>query len=98
MSSSTLIEKKSGEKIAVEMKFDAWMATTDTIASITNVTSEVCSGGTSDLVITANSIDGQSVLFFVAGGTEGLRYKILVTIVSSTGEILIGDGILVVKE
>lgn len=94
--SDIIITKKAGEKLAVAMDFSADMGSTATISAITSVTSVVCNGGVGDLLLTEEEVAGQSVNFFVAGGTAGLRYEVRVTITTSEGETLIGDGILVV--
>lgn len=98
LSASNNITKKSGEKIAITMNFDAWMATGVTILTVESITSEVCSGETSDLTLTDETISGQSVIFFCDGGTDGIRYKVIITITTSSGETLIGDGTLIVEE
>jgi uncharacterized protein YebE (UPF0316 family) len=98
LSATNIITKKSGEKILVEMKFDEWLDEAVSISAINSVTSEVCSGGTSDLTITGQIVDGYSVTFFVDDGTDGVRYKVSVNITTSAGETLIGDGQLVVED
>lgn len=98
LSATNIIVKKSGEKILVEMKFDEWLDDAVTISTINSVTSEICSGGTSDLTITAEAIDGHSVTFFVDDGTDGVRYKVSANITTSAGETLIGDGQLVIED
>lgn len=98
LSASNLIYKKSGEKILVEMDFSEWLDEAVSITTINGVDSEICNGNSTDLVITDETIVGQSVTFFVDDGTDGLRYKVSVNITTSGGETLIGDGQLVIQD
>lgn len=95
-SSSIIIKKKAGEKLAVGMDFGSWMASGETISAINDVTSSECTGS-SPLVFTNEAISGTNVNFFVEGGTAGERYTVIVSIDTSVGELLIGDGQLVVS-
>jgi hypothetical protein len=93
--SDNLIKKKPGEKLNVAMDFGQWLASADSIASITNIIAEYCDGAT-NLTFSGTGISGTRVIFTVEGGTAGIRYKVIVTITTTLGEILIGDGILAV--
>lgn len=95
-SSSIVIKKKVGEKLAVGMDFGAWLQSGETITAINSVSSSECTGS-SPLVFTNEAISGTKVNFFVEGGTAGERYSVIVSIDTSTGELLIGDGQLVVS-
>lgn len=95
-SSSIIIKKKVGEKLAVGMDFGSWMQSGETISTINSVTTEECSGASS-LTFSNQVISGTNVNFFVEGGTAGYRYTVVVNITTSSGEILIGDGQLVVS-
>lgn len=95
-SSSIVIKKKVGEKLAVGMDFGSWMQEGETIATINDVTSSECAGSSS-ITFSNEVISGTNVNFFVEGGTSGERYTITVNITTSAGEILIGDGQLVVS-
>lgn len=95
--SDVIISKKAAEKLAVGMDFSMWMGDDATITNITSVTVTECAGEvSSDLIITSQTVSGQTVAFFVSGGTAGIRYNIEVIITTSEGEILAGDGTLVV--
>jgi hypothetical protein len=94
-SSSIIIKKKVGEKLAVGMDFGPWMQSGDTISTINDVTTSECDGATPP-TFSNEAISGTNVNFFVEGGTSGYRYTIIVNITTSAGEILIGDGQLVV--
>lgn len=95
-SSSIIIKKKVGEKLAVGMDFGPWMLSGETIASIVEVSTEECDGA-SPIVFTNEVISGTNVNFFVEGGTAGIRYTVVVKITTSSEETLIGDGHLVVS-
>lgn len=93
---TNLIKKKAGETLSVAMAFANWLGS-ETINSITSVTATACSDGSaSNLTFGSSSISSTNVVFLVSGGTAGIRYKVLVTIVTSGSQILIGEGILVV--
>lgn len=49
------------------------------------------------LTITSEAINGRTVEFFIAGGVAGTRYRISVTVDSTSGESLEGDGKLKVE-
>ncbi len=94
--SDVIISKKASEKLAVGMDFSEWMGDDATIVTINSITSVQCAGMSSDLTFSAQAITGQTAGFFVEGGTAGLRYEVRVNITTNEGEILEGDGILVV--
>ena len=93
MPSINIVKKKPGEKVAVSMDFGNWLDEGETLETITSITFDVCTGN-SDPTVTGESILGSRVVFFIEGGSEGIRYNVLITIVTSSGQILIGDGIL----
>lgn len=94
-------EKAPFEKEQYSFDFAPIMASDETINSspIAPVVSSLLSGGgTSDLTITDEQIDGQTVEFFIAGGTHARRYKITCRIYTSTGRKLELDGIIKIRE
>ena len=93
---ANIITKRAGEKILVGSDFSPRMGSSATISSIISVTSERCDGGVSDVTITSQTITSQSVIFYVEGGTAGIRYTVITTITTSEGETLIEEGTLVV--
>lgn len=95
-SSSIRIKKKAGEKLAVGMDFGPWMQSGETISTINDVSTEECTGA-SALIFSNEVISGTNVNFFVEGGTAGIAYTVIVNITTSSGEILIGDGQLIVS-
>jgi hypothetical protein len=94
--------KQPSEKRKFSMDFSSVLATSETISSITSVTSEKLDGTTSDLTIPAagesNTISGSSILMWVEGGTHGMSYRVEVKITTSAGQIVEGDGILRVTD
>ena len=93
---ANIITKQAGEKLLVGADFSSRMEATATISSITSITSIKCDGEVSDIVITSQTITGQSVVFYVDAGTAGIRYTVIVTVATSEGEVLIEEGTLVV--
>ena len=82
------------EKRNFSMDFSSLMSSTETISSITSVTSEKIGGESSDLTITDEFIDGQTVTCWIEGGTKAISYRVKFVIVTSLGQILEGDGTL----
>ena len=95
--------KQPAEKRKFSMEFSSLLATSETITSIDQITSETIDGGTSDLTITSPLItDGNAtdsrVTLWIEGGTAGLKYRIEVLVNTSGGQILQGDGLLKVTD
>lgn len=92
--------KQPYEKRQFSMDFDLLMDTDETINSSPGpqVDSEKINGDSSDLTISDVTISGHKVLFWIAGGTNNRRYRVEVQIITSGGQYLEGDGILVVKD
>ena len=89
------LEKQEAERRYYSMDFSSLMATGETITSITSITSEDRDGeNTSDLVIGAEVINGQTVEMWISGGTKFHVYRVEITIVTSTTAILQGDGLI----
>ena len=62
------------------------------------VTSELINGGPSDLSITSEQVEGNTVSFFCSGGSDGKSYRIEVKIATNADQIFEGDGILRVTD
>jgi hypothetical protein len=88
--SKIIIEKRSEEKIIAGMDFSGWLSDEETISSITSIVG--VSEGAEDLTFTNQGISGNQVVFFIEGGTAGIRYPVTITILTSLGQILIGEG------
>ena len=87
------LTKQPYEYRQYSMDFSALMTTGETIDSY-SITSELIGGGTSDLTIDNAASSGQTVTFWIDGGTERGRYKIECRAVTSIGQKLEADGIL----
>ena len=98
VTASEHLEKQPGETRTYTMDFSNLMASDETIDSINTVTSELRGGGTSDLTLVNSAISGQTVLTTISGGTDRCRYRIMITITTSTSQVLQGDGILKVSD
>lgn len=97
MSTSTpdTLEKQEWEKRQYSIDFSALMSSSETISSISSITSARLGGdGTSDLTISDYSISGNTITFWIEGGTNRYRYKIEGRIITSAGQQLEVDGIL----
>ena len=93
---TNIIRKKVGEKLLIGMDFTNWLGN-ESVSSITSVIGAACvDGNYSAIIFGTSSLSGNNVVFTVEGGTAGIRYRIQVTIVTSGGQILIGEGILVI--
>lgn len=92
------LEKQPSETRTYTMDFSGLMTSLETISSITTVTSELRGGGTSDLTIASENISAQTVTMSISGGTSGYVYRVEVIIVTSTSQIIEGDGMLFVTD
>lgn len=92
LTSKTVIEKQSGETLNLSMDFTNYVASSDVTLSSPSVSSNP-----SGLTISTPSVSGKSVNFTVSGGTNGINYRLEVTVNVSDSEILIGDGILKIR-
>ena len=93
ISSNNLI-KQAEETRTYSMDFSNLMASTETISSIDSVLSELRGGGTSDLTLASETIVAQTVTLIISGGTKAHTYRVEITITTSGGSILQGDGLL----
>ena len=95
-----LVSKQEWERLYVTMDFSNVLGTTKTISLIDSITSEKRGGGVSDLIIDSEVIgsDGQSVEFYVGGGTKFYTYRIEVRVYDSASQQLEGDGLLEVLD
>jgi hypothetical protein len=89
---TVFITKHSDAKLAVGMDFSNDLSSGETLSS------PIVTDDTGDLTITGTAVDGNNVEFFVAGGTDGTNYYIKVQATSSSGEILVQEGILRIRD
>jgi len=97
--------KQPAETRKYSMEFNNLLETSETITSISSVSSEKINGGATDLSITTTGIEQSStssknslVTFWIASGTTGNTYRLEILVNSSSGAILEGDGILYVTD
>lgn len=95
---SNVLVKQPTEKRNYSMDFSELMVDAETIeaSSPAPTVAYVANTGVEDLTITDIDIDGQTVTFWIEGGTHGVRYRMEVTLTTSAGQILAGDGVLMV--
>jgi len=84
---SETLYKKAGEKRRYSMDFSDLMVSGETISGTPTVTD-----ASSDLTISGITVSGQSVLAWIAGGTKPKKYTVVITLTTSSGQILIGEG------
>jgi len=87
-----MLIKQPGETREFSMDFSNLLASSETISSPT-VTSTPAG-----LTIGSATISSGKVLFDISSGTHPVRYRIEVTVTSSGGSTLVGDGILKVSD
>ena len=92
LTSSTIIRKQPSEVLNLAMEFAPWLTSGVTISTAT----VTCSP--SGLIITNEAISGTQVTFTAASGTAGTNYRIEITITTSAGETLTGEGKLQVRD
>ena len=93
ISANNLI-KQVEETRTYSMDFANLMASDETISSIDTVSAELRGGGTSDLTLASETIVGQTVTVIISSGTKAQTYSVEITITTSGGSILQGDGLL----
>ena len=87
-----VLVKQPGETRQFSMDFSSLLATDETISS-PSVTSTP-----SGLTIGSASVSGSKILFDISAGTHPVKYRLEVTVTSSGGATLVGDGILRVQD
>ena len=97
--------KQPAEQRKFSIEFNNLLATSETVSSISSVSSEKIDGTTTDLTITTTAIETSSssgknslITFWVSGGTTGNTYKIEAIVGTSDSATLEGDGILFVTD
>ena len=90
------LEKSAYERKQFSMDFSAEMSSGETINSGPTVTSTLLDGSASNLTIDDETISGQSVLFWIEGGTASNSYFVIVRVETSGGQKLEGRGILTI--
>jgi hypothetical protein len=96
-----ILIKQPSETRRYEIQFNNLMSTTESILTggpAPSVTSEQRGGGTSDLSISGVSVSGQSLLFWISGGTHSYTYRVEAVIGTDGLQTLEGDGLLRVTD
>ena len=88
-----ILTKQPGESRLYDIDFAPLLATNDTIASVTSVTT-----AQSGLVIGSPAFTTPKVQVRISEGTDGTLYKITAIIVSTVGDTLETDVFLRVEE
>ena len=103
--SNQRLVKQPSETRKFGMEFNNLLDTSETVSSITSISSEKIDGSASDLTISSSGIESSSVssksslvTFWIAGGTTGNTYKLEVLVATSSSAVLEGDGILYVTD
>jgi hypothetical protein len=89
LDSTTIIEKRASEKLLVAMDFGSWLSSGETINTVNSV---VATGDGSAVTAGSGTISGSRIIFFLEEGQAGYRYAITVSITTSSGQILVGEG------
>lgn len=92
LTSKDILCKQPGETIVVSMDFSNWISSSVTISN-PDISVDI-----TGLTITGEAISGQTVQMTIAGGIDGATYRIQVLVETSDSQILIGDGILKVRD
>ncbi len=95
LTAKELLVKQPDEILIFSMDFSARIDDDVSIISV-GTTSELVSGGVSDLTITNAQAVGEIITMKIAGGTHSRRYRVEVTIILDSGETIIGAGMLYV--
>lgn len=95
-----IIVKQPDEKLQCRMDFTNLLATSETISSISSSSIVLRGGGASTVTLSDTSIvnSSKSIDFWVEGGSDNSRHRIEIKVVTSSGQILVGDGILAVRD
>jgi len=87
-----MLVKQPGETRQFSMDFSSLLATSETISSPS------VSSSPSGLTLGVASVSGSKVLFDISSGTHPVKYRLEVTVTTSGGAVLVGDGILRVQD
>lgn len=88
-----ILVKQPGESVVYSMDFLNLLAAGESLAGVSGVTASP-SGPT----ISSETISGTEVVFRVAGGTNGVDYRIAVTVTTNLSNTRIADGVLRVRD
>jgi len=86
--------KQPTETRAYAIDFVNLLASGDSLASVTSGPTSTPTG----LTFGSTAISGTQVQFTIAGGTAGTSYRVEVIVTTANGEIIEGDGDLIVAD
>jgi len=86
--------KQPAESRLFTMEFAALLATGETLAGVTSVTDDP----TGTLTLTGETYSGSQASVRIAGGTDGVTYKITFVVTTSAGNTLEAEGLLKVED
>ena len=93
-----VLTKQPGELRRFSMEFANLLATSETISSPTITSAPEGNDTNPGLTIGTASVSGSQILFDISVGTHPIRYRVEVTVTTSGGATLVGDGILKVVD
>jgi hypothetical protein len=88
-----MLIKQPSESRVYRMDFRFRMSPSDSISEVISMSSEIQS-----VSISPVSLENKRVSFRISGGNDGESGSIFISVATSSGEIIDGDGILVIKE
>ena len=104
-SASERLCKQPAENRKFSIEFNNLLATSETVTSISSISSEKIDGTTTDLTIGTTGIESSAtssknslITFWISGGTTGNNYRIEAIVGTSESATLEGDGILYVSD
>lgn len=89
----TTLTKHPLESRRYKMNFDRSMDNGDKISAVANIAATP-----SGLVIGESYIDDRYIEFRVSGGVDGQSYDIVAVVETDAGDVMQGDGIIIVSE
>jgi hypothetical protein len=88
--------KHPAEVVDYALDFAGWLVGAETLATLTSCTA------TTGLTVagspTAPAISGDTVVFWLSGGTSGTTYRVEVVVVTSGGRTLVADAEITVTD
>jgi hypothetical protein len=92
------VVKQPSEVRQYTMDFANTLATGETISTITSVSIELRGGGLSDVTVYNEAVSGDTIVFWVSGGTDGQTHRIEIVVVTNVGQTIEGDGLLSIRD
>jgi len=93
-----LLVKQPADVRQYTMDFSNLLASNESLESLTSITHTVRGGGVSDLTVNSTSISGNTIAFWISGGTDNTTYRLEILVVTTASQTLEGDGLLSVRD